>query len=52
MSNDHKIIEYKGYYIEHNLYKQNEYSVQYCGDDLMFTSEEKAKQFIDSLEEV
>ena len=28
--------EYKGYYIEFNFYGNNEYSVQYCGDDIVF----------------
>ena len=42
-------IEYKGYYIEYNFYSENEYSVQYCGDDLIFRSEEEAKEFIDTI---
>ena len=41
--------EYKGYYIEYNFYGLGEYSVQYCGDDLMFNTEEEAKAFIDSI---
>ena len=43
--------EYKGYYIEFNIYGQKEYTVQYCGDDLMFTTEEEAKKFIDEVAE-
>lgn len=43
--------EYKGYYIEYNIYNENEYTVQYCGDDVFFTSEEAAEQFIDSIQE-
>ena len=43
--------EYKGYYIDFNIYKQKEYSVQYCGDDFLFKTEEEAKAFIDSIQE-
>lgn len=43
------MIEYKGYYIEYNFYGLNEYSVQYCGDDIMFKSVKEAKEFIDSI---
>lgn len=42
--------EYKGYYIEYNFYGRNEYSVQYCGDDLVFNTKEEAQRFIDSIE--
>ena len=42
--------EYKGYYIEYNFYGLNEYSVQYCGDDLMFKTKKEAKEFIDSIQ--
>ena len=41
--------EYKGYYIEFNIYGQNEYSVQYCGDDVLHDTEAAAKAFIDSV---
>lgn len=40
---------YKGYYIDFNLYDQNEYTVQYCGDDLWFDTEEEARNFINSI---
>ena len=43
------MIEYKGYYIEYNIYGQNEYSVQYCGDDFMINTETEAKKFIDDI---
>lgn len=43
------MTEYKGFYIEFNLYGMKEYSVQYCGDDLIFQTEEEAKEFIDSI---
>lgn len=42
---------YKGYDIEFNFYGQNECSVQYCGDDVIFSTEEEAKQFIDEVTE-
>ncbi len=43
--------EYKGYYIEYDLYRLKEYTVQYCGDDVMFEDMESAKLFIDSIQE-
>ena len=48
---EHKIIEYKGYYIEYNLYGEHEYTVQYCGDDLVFTTEQAARDFINRIVE-
>lgn len=44
------MTEYKGYYIEFNIYGKNEYTVQYCGDDFWFMSRDEAIAFIDSLE--
>ena len=41
--------EYKGYYIEFNFYGNGEYTVQFCGDDLVFGTEAEAKSFIDTL---
>ena len=41
--------EYKGFQIEYDLYKQNEYTVQYNGDDVVFNSIDEAKQFIDEI---
>lgn len=41
--------EYKDYYIDHNLYGKDEYTVQYEGDDMWFDTEEEAKAFIDSI---
>lgn len=41
---------YKGYAIEYDFYSQDEYSVQYCGDDCLFTTFEDAKAFIDELQ--
>lgn len=42
---------YRGYYIEFNFYGLNEYSVQYCGDDLVFKTLDEAKAFIDEITE-
>ena len=44
-----KMIEYKGYYIETNFYGENEISVQYCGDDIIFPTIQEAKEFIDEV---
>ena len=41
------ITMYKGYAIEYNFYGQEEYSVHYCGDDVLFKTIEEAKAFID-----
>lgn len=43
------MTEYKGYYIEYNIYGQKEYTVQYDGDDVFFQTEQEAKDFIDRL---
>lgn len=43
------VEEYKGYGIDFNFYGQNEYSVQYCGDDVLFGSIEEAREFIDEV---
>lgn len=40
-------IEYRGIGIDYNFYGQEEYSIQYCGDDYMFKTLEEAKDFID-----
>lgn len=45
------MTEYKGLCIEFNFYGLNEYSVQYCGDDLIFDTIDEAKAFIDSIAE-
>ena len=42
-------MEYKGYYIEYNFYGHKEYTVQYCGDDVIFKTIKDAKKFIDSI---
>ena len=41
--------EYKGYYITFNFYGHNEYTVQYCGDDIMFNTAHEARAFIDEV---
>lgn len=43
------MTEYNGYVIEYNFYGHGEYTVQYCGDDIEFQTEEEAKAFIDTL---
>ena len=43
------VAKHRGYGIDYNLYGQKEFSVQYCGDDFMFETEEEAKRFIDTL---
>lgn len=41
--------EYKGLCIEHNIYGTGEYSVQFCGDDVIFATEAEAREFIDEV---
>ena len=43
------IKEYKGCSIEYNLYGAGEYTVQYCGDDVVFRTAEEAEKFIDEI---
>lgn len=43
-------IEYRGYDITFNLYGKNEYTVEFCGDDVVFETEAQAKAFIDEME--
>lgn len=40
---------YKNYGIDFNIYGEHEYSVQYCGDDFMFSTIEEARDFIDEI---
>lgn len=47
MINDY--IEYRGYYIDYNFYNNNEYSVEYMGDDVIFETADEAKKFIDEI---
>ena len=42
-----KEIKYRGYEIDCTTYGL--ISVQYCGDDIIFSSEDAAKAFIDSI---
>ena len=42
-------INYKGFYIEYNVYGDCEWSVQYCGDDFIFSTEVEAREFIDEV---
>lgn len=39
--------EYRGFAIEFNFYGSGEYTVQYDGDDVWFTTLDEAKAFID-----
>lgn len=43
------MTEYNGYYIDFNVYGKGEYSVQFEGDDMIFTSLAGAKRFIDDV---
>jgi len=45
------MVIYKGYEICYNIYGTNEYSVQYCGDDVIFESANEAIEFIDEIAE-
>ena len=47
---DFMSFKYKDYDITFNLYGQNEYTVQYCGDDFFFKTEKEAEKFIDSID--
>ncbi len=47
---DENSFEYKGYYVDYNVYGKNEYTVQYDGDDLWFNTPEEAMAFIDSVQ--
>lgn len=54
MSKAYKIdfmsFKYRDFNITFNLYGQNEYTVQYCGDDFFFKTKKEAEKFIDSLD--
>ena len=39
------------YYIEYNLYGRGEYSVQVCGDDILFDTLNEAEMYVDELNE-
>lgn len=38
-----------GLYIEYNFYGMNEYTVQYCGDDIFFKTKEEAIKFCEKV---
>lgn len=42
---------YRDFFIEHNFYGRGEYTVDYCGDDVMFNTIDEAKAFIDDADE-
>ena len=41
--------EYKGLYIEHDFYGRGEWTVQYCGDNVTFFTEQEARDFVDEV---
>lgn len=43
-------MEYRGYFIEFNLYHKHEFTVQYNGDDIWFENIKDAMSFIDSIQ--
>jgi len=45
MKTNDRITECCGLYIEYNFYSTGEYTVQYCGDDIMFETKEDAIKF-------
>ena len=44
-----KIYKYKGFFIDFNVYQNNEYSIQINGDDIIFRTLDDAKNYIDSI---
>lgn len=46
---DESIYEHNGLWIEYNFYGNGEYSVQFCGDDLLFNTLEEAIAFCESV---
>lgn len=47
--NSIKSTEYRGYYIDYNVYGKNEFTVQCDGDDYWFGTLIEAMNFIDSI---
>jgi len=46
---DKKSYVYKEFVVEYNIYGENEYTVQFDGDDFWFKTPEEANAFIDSV---
>lgn len=46
---DENIFEHNGLMIEYDFYGGGEYSVQFCGDDLMFDTLEEAIAFCENV---
>lgn len=42
-------FECNGFYVEYNFYGRNEYTVQYCGDDIFFDTKEEAIKFCETV---
>ena len=40
---------YKGVPITKNFYGQEEYTIQWCGDDIWFTTLKEAKEFVEEM---
>lgn len=51
MFQNYTVEIYRDYGIDYNFYGLNEYTVQYCGDDVTFETLEDAKSFIDEISE-
>ena len=49
MLNPNNTTEYRGYYIDYNIYGKNEFTVQCDGDDYWFNTIKEAMDFIDSI---
>lgn len=43
-------MTYKNYNIDYNIYNQKEYSIQFCGDDIIFKTLKDAIDFIEKNE--
>ena len=43
---EHKVVPYRDYDLDYNLYGHGEYTMHYQGDDIVFDSFEEAKDFI------
>lgn len=43
------IAIYKDYEISYNFYGMREYTVHYCGDDVIFKTEAEARGFIEEV---
>lgn len=44
-------MTYRGFNIDYDIYGAGEYTVWFFGDDVVFTTEDEAKKFIDEVAE-